>query len=172
MSAAGEQLLALDQRLARWLNGVIRRSSLASVVGGIAFWLAPAEVVLMLSLAVRGQSRAALRMLCAVGTVYLLVEAVGVVFARQRPFAQHNQVAELLSHQPRRSFPSRHVASGIAMAAVAAPAHPDVARVMMCLAWLLGLSRVAAGLHYPSDVLAGAVLGDIVGRCWRTVHGP
>ena len=35
---------------------------------------------------------------------------------------------------------------------------------MAGLAWLLGLSRVAAGLHYPSDVLAGAVLGTVIGR--------
>ena len=35
---------------------------------------------------------------------------------------------------------------------------------MTIVAAMLGLSRVAAGLHYPSDVLAGAIVGLVVGR--------
>jgi membrane-associated phospholipid phosphatase len=38
---------------------------------------------------------------------------------------------------------------------------------MSGVAWALGLSRVAAGLHYPIDVLGGALLGGVVGRLLR-----
>jgi membrane-associated phospholipid phosphatase len=39
--------------------------------------------------------------------------------------------------------------------------------LMAVLAAALGVARVRAGLHYPSDVLAGAVLGSIIGRLLR-----
>jgi membrane-associated phospholipid phosphatase len=39
---------------------------------------------------------------------------------------------------------------------------------MAIVAWLLGVSRIAAGLHYPSDVLAGAALGGAIGRLLAT----
>jgi membrane-associated phospholipid phosphatase len=68
-----------------------------------------------------------------------------------------------VAHTAERSFPSRHVASGLAMAAIGRDAHPKLGAAMAAVAWLLGLSRVAAGLHYPSDVLAGAALGRALG---------
>ena len=53
------------------------------------------------------------------------------------------------------------------MAAIGRRAHPHLGLAMTSVAWLLGLSRVATGLHYPSDVLAGALLGSIIGRLLR-----
>jgi membrane-associated phospholipid phosphatase len=38
---------------------------------------------------------------------------------------------------------------------------------MSVVAWALGASRVAAGVHYPTDVFGGAALGLIVGRYTR-----
>jgi undecaprenyl-diphosphatase len=88
---------------------------------------------------------------------------IGFVWPRQRPFARLAHVEALLKHDAARSFPSRHVASGLAMAAIGARAHPRLGTAMTLVAWLLGLSRVAAGLHYPSDVLGGAALGQLIG---------
>jgi membrane-associated phospholipid phosphatase len=51
----------------------------------------------------------------------------------------------------------------LAMAAIGGREHPGLGRTMTIVAWLLGASRVAAGLHYPSDVLAGALLGRVAG---------
>ncbi len=118
-------------------------------------------------LALRGHRRTALRMLYAVCIIYLTSEAVGLVLARQRPFAHVSDVQELLSHHPARSFPSRHVASAVAMALLARDSDRRVARAMASVAALLGVSRIAAGLHYPSDVVAGAVLGLTIARYVR-----
>jgi undecaprenyl-diphosphatase len=70
-------------------------------------------------------------------------------------------------HGPQRSFPSRHVASALAMASIGGRSNRRIGAAMTCLAWLLAISRVAAGLHFPSDILAGAVLGKVVGRLLR-----
>ena len=105
-----------------------------------------------------------MRMLTAVGLLYLASEGLGRLWPRRRPFGRLGQVEALVAHTDERSFPSRHVASGLAMAVIGANAHPRLGTAMATVAWALGLSRVAAGLHYPSDVLAGALLGFATGR--------
>jgi membrane-associated phospholipid phosphatase len=54
------------------------------------------------------------------------------------------------------------------MAVIIQPAARRTARTMALLAAALGLSRIRAGLHYPSDVAAGALLGYVVGRALRS----
>ena len=62
---------------------------------------------------------------------------------------------------------SGNTGSGLAMAAVGAQEHPRLGVLMASVAWLLGASRVAAGLHYPSDVLGGAIIGHAIGSYAR-----
>ncbi|HEY4462667.1 MAG TPA: phosphatase PAP2 family protein [Streptosporangiaceae bacterium] len=57
------------------------------------------------------------------------------------------------------SFPSGHAANAAAFATGAAIEMPSLAAPAIGLAVLVGASRVATGLHYPSDVLAGAAIG-------------
>lgn len=153
-----------DDALTRALNAAVRRSALMSrIVGRLAAWLAGVEVALMLFLALVGRRRAATHMLGTVALVYLVCDALGAIWPRQRPFARLSDVEALTPHTPERSFPSRHVASGLAMAALGGRAHPRLGATMAGVAWLLGACRVAAGLHYPTDILGGALLGRAVG---------
>lgn len=64
------------------------------------------------------------------------------------------------------SFPSAHAASSFAAATAFGPLLPRLP--WRGLAVTMGLSRVVLGVHYPSDVLAGALLGVVVGRAGRT----
>lgn len=57
------------------------------------------------------------------------------------------------------SFPSGHTASAVAFAAAAGPALPVVTVPLGLLACAVGYSRIHTGVHYPGDVVAGAVLG-------------
>ncbi len=121
----------------------------------------------MASLAIGGRQNSAVRMLAAVALVYLTSEVLGALWQRQRPFARLSEVEALVPHPEQRSFPSRHVASGLAMAVIGRRAHPRLGLAMAAVASGLGVSRVAAGLHYPSDVVAGAVLGSAIGWLLR-----
>ena len=157
-------LLRVDDALVGGLNSSVRRSPpAASAVGRLAAGLAGVERLLMVALALAGRRDSAVRMLAAVGLVYLLSDALGAIWPRQRPFARLSQVEALATHSPERSFPSRHVASALAMAAVGGRAHHRLGTAMATVGWVLGVSRVAAGLHYPSDVIGGALLGAGVG---------
>jgi membrane-associated phospholipid phosphatase len=162
------RMMAADVALAIRLNALVRRSvSVRVLAAGSSTWLAGVEVLLMGALVVAGRRRLAGRMLGAVGLVYLASEILGGIWQRRRPFADHADIEVLVPHSAPRSFPSRHVASGLAMAAIGGAAHPFLGLAMTAVAWLLGLSRVAAGLHYPTDVFAGGLLGSIIGSVLR-----
>ncbi|HEV7631790.1 MAG TPA: phosphatase PAP2 family protein, partial [Steroidobacteraceae bacterium] len=57
------------------------------------------------------------------------------------------------------SFPSGHTLHAVSFTLIASMAFPLLALLLVPLALLIALSRVVLGLHYPSDVLAGALLG-------------
>lgn len=62
------------------------------------------------------------------------------------------------------SFPSFHTAASFSLATVFAKEYPSMRIPLFGLASIIGFSRVYLGEHYPSDVVAGAVLGYLVGR--------
>ena len=61
-----------------------------------------------------------------------------------------------------RSFPSGHTAAAVAFASGAGHVLPLASVPLHTLAALVAYSRVHTGVHYPGDVLAGAVLGSVV----------
>jgi membrane-associated phospholipid phosphatase len=168
LEALTERLLSADAAGVVRLNAAVRTSRAArTLTNRGASGLAGVEVLLMAGLALGGRGSSAARMLAAVALVYLASEASGALWQRRRPFAQLSQVEALVPHGGKRSFPSRHVASGLAMAVIGWAAHPRLGLTMAALAGTLGISRIAAGLHYPSDVLAGVALGSAIGWLLR-----
>lgn len=61
------------------------------------------------------------------------------------------------------SFPSAHATSSFAVATAMTRVEPLVGALAFLLALALALGRPYLGMHYPSDVLAGAVLGVLLG---------
>jgi undecaprenyl-diphosphatase len=61
-----------------------------------------------------------------------------------------------------RSFPSGHTAAAVAFASGVARVLPSAGLPLRCLAALVGYSRVHTGVHYPGDVVAGAVMGGVL----------
>lgn len=62
-----------------------------------------------------------------------------------------------------RSFPSGHTAAAVAFATGVAYVLPAAGVPLHVLAALVGYSRVHTGVHYPGDVVAGALLGAVIG---------
>ena len=60
------------------------------------------------------------------------------------------------------SFPSNHAANMFAAAAVLSAAYPSLTPLFYCAAVIVSYSRVYVGVHYPLDVIGGAVLGSLI----------
>ena len=67
------------------------------------------------------------------------------------------------------SFPSGHTSTSFACAYVISRLAPRLTVFVFVLAALIGFSRVYVGVHYPLDVLAGAVLGVVVAKALLTL---
>ena len=81
------------------------------------------------------------------------------LFVRERPFITHTAIDPAAAPLDRYSFPSGHTLHAVSFAWQASGHFPELGWVLLPLAALIGGSRVVLGLHYPSDVLAGAALG-------------
>ena len=105
-------------------------------------------------------------LLTGVGTVvaYGLSEALKLVVDEERPCRVVSGV-EVIAHCPAMgdwSFPSNHATLAAGIAVGIALLRPRLAAIALPLAAAAALARVAAGVHYPHDVAAGAALGASV----------
>ncbi|MDR7297816.1 undecaprenyl-diphosphatase [Pelomonas aquatica] len=89
---------------------------------------------------------------------------------RQRPFERCHDIRACLKVPDAFSFPSGHTLHAFAFAMLLASFHPALAPLLWGFAALVGLSRVVLGLHFPSDVLFGALLGTATASLVRLVH--
>ncbi|MGB5541004.1 MAG: phosphatase PAP2 family protein [Gammaproteobacteria bacterium] len=82
---------------------------------------------------------------------------------RERPYVRHaGQVACAMPPLDRYSFPSGHTLHAVSFTLVLCSYFPQMIWVLLPFALLVALSRMILGLHYPSDVLAGAMIGGIL----------
>jgi undecaprenyl-diphosphatase len=81
------------------------------------------------------------------------------LFVRERPFITHTAIDPAAAPLDRYSFPSGHTLHAVSFAWQASAHFQELGLVLLPLAALIAGSRVVLGLHYPSDVLAGAALG-------------
>jgi undecaprenyl-diphosphatase len=103
--------------------------------------------------------------------VMALTGALGVVvykvlkraFVRERPFITHEAIDLAMPPLDRYSFPSGHTLHAVSFVLQATIHFPQLGWVLIPLALTIAASRVILGLHYPTDVLAGAVLGASLG---------
>jgi len=83
------------------------------------------------------------------------------IFTRDRPYVKHGDISILLAPPDRFSFPSGHTAGAFTVVFFMWYFYPIWTWPFLVLAILIGFSRMYLGLHYPTDVLAGMVLGYV-----------
>ncbi len=89
-----------------------------------------------------------------------LAQDIGHVWFRERPYV-HHAATLLLSPSADPSFPSDHAVGAFGLAVPFLLARRRIGWLLVGMATTLAVSRVAAGTHYPSDVLGGAGLGAL-----------
>ena len=81
---------------------------------------------------------------------------------RPRPYINNPDIHLIMAPLDQYSFPSGHTLHAVAFSLVALSHYPELWSLLVPFACLVALSRPALGLHYPSDVLAGAAIGAMI----------
>jgi undecaprenyl-diphosphatase len=163
LDAALDRIQRWDARLCertnRWLHyrPLLQAARLVSWLGNGIFWYA-----LMLALLARAPRESALPVLhmllvgAACTAAYKMLKR-GTL--RLRPYQSLQGVAAGAMPLDAFSFPSGHTLHAVAFTLVALHYWPWLGAILVPFTLLTAVSRVILGLHYPSDVLAGALIG-------------
>jgi len=152
-----------DLWLCLWCNRAVHRRllqrgfALVSRLGDGVFWY---SLMAVLPLA-RGRAGLATSLhMALVGLIALLLyRGLKRRCSRPRPAHAHPGIHLGTAPLDLYSFPSGHTLHAVAFTAVALAHFPALFWVLVPFTALVALSRVILGLHYPSDVLAGATIG-------------
>ena len=137
---------------------------LVSRLGDGVFWYG-----LMLAIIVTQQAdgiRPVLHMLAAGLTGTLIYKWLKHKTHRPRPFQVRQDVWVIGKPLDHFSFPSGHTLHAVAFSVVAMHYYPTLAVILVPFMLMIAMSRVILGLHYPSDVLAGASIGYLIAQLY------
>jgi undecaprenyl-diphosphatase len=124
-------------------------------------------ILVALFLAVPGRwraigQRAAVAAAASAGLALLIGTVISTLVDRPRPFVAHpDTIHAFLSHAADPSFPSDHATASFAIAIAVLLRQRLWGAVLLVLAFVVSAGRVFLGLHYPSDVAGGALLGTL-----------
>ena len=123
---------------------------------GGAVWIETAVLLLFF----RKTRRAGVAMLLALAAGYVIGNlCIKELVMRPRPFVTHSDLTALLDPGDPWSFPSGHALSSFAAATALWCFHKKTGVLALVLAALIAFSRLYASVHYPTDVLAGMLIG-------------
>lgn len=162
-----EVIQNFDFRILDWIQYNLKSNVLDSIMpiitslgNGGAIWIMITAILLIFKKTREyGYMSAIALVLCLiVGNL-----ALKPFIARTRPF-DINQMIEILISKPKDfSFPSGHTMSSFAVATVLMYMDMKIGIISFVLALLIGFSRLYLYVHFPSDVIAGMILGILAG---------
>lgn len=104
-----------------------------------------------------------LRILLLPAAGLLAVSLLRRVLMAERPYERYGFTPLLEKHTKGNSFPSRHVFSNFIIGLAVMSVWPLPGAALLLAGILLAVLRVVTGVHFPKDVLAGALLAILIG---------
>lgn len=163
-----ENLLTLDGAVLLWIQEFLRHPFFDPIVIFITslgdaglIWIV---ATILLLIPKKTRKAGCISALALLGSLLINNYLIKNLVARPRPFTKLAELTILIPKPGEFSFPSGHTSASFAAATVFYRHLPKKLGVpAMILAVLIGFSRLYVGVHYPTDVLAGAILGTLIG---------
>ncbi len=163
MSRFFRAVINRDVQLFYWINHRIKCKTLDLVMpkithlGGALFTI---TFTLMLVLFGHGKFRqigweAAIALISS----GIVVQLIKYIVNRNRPYKVLEKVNLIKAPFCQKSFPSGHTTAIFSLSMVMGSNFPGLYPVIQTIAGLVGVSRAYVGVHYPSDILIGALIG-------------
>jgi undecaprenyl-diphosphatase len=161
-----QSLVNLDRKLFIAINVKLHRKFLnfwvfnLTRLGGATFTIA--ITLLIWRLASPTWSRVGLQAFTALALSHIPVAIAKKLYPRIRPYLSLPGINTFKNPLKDHSFPSGHTTAIFSVTIPFMIAQPSLIIILAPLALLVGTSRIYLGLHYPSDVLAGLIIGTSV----------
>jgi len=163
-------LITVDRSIFKAINSVAGKSPVLDWLArlGADDHIIPIVLTLLVLLLVliardrRAREVAFTCLICAligVAISMILLYALNAAFFRPRPFTSYQTVHLLFYHNTDSAFPSNAATLAYVLAFSVLLYNRKVGAVMLALATCVGLARIAVGIHYPLDIVGGALLG-------------
>lgn len=144
-----------------------------SFITNVRHWF-PVYIIALLYLTIKGGRKgriaAVLVLLLVAATDQLGAKVIKEIFQRLRPCNALPDVLTPLGCTGTFSFPSNHALNNFAVGFFFLLLYPKTKWYLLTVASLIAISRVYLGLHYPSDILGGAILGIGFGYLFSYLH--
>lgn len=118
----------------------------------------------------KAQQHIAKEAVWAAGLAILIGESLSLLVLRVRPFLFWDNIIVLIPPPLTGSWPSIHTATALAMTTALFMINKKLGWFGLLLAAGVALGRVAAGVHYPTDILSGALIGFLAYCLVRLGH--
>jgi undecaprenyl-diphosphatase len=162
---AVKRVAACDMAVCGLLNGASRRPAVRNLFAAVSrlgdgwFWYG---LMILLPLLYGQSGVTASLLMLRVGILnYIIYKIVKELTGRHRPCAVDSAIAVGAAPLDQYSFPSGHTMHAVAFTLAATAQHGELAWMLVPFAALVALSRMILGLHYPTDVIAGGVIGAL-----------
>lgn len=160
-------IVRFDNWVFRGINSRLRCQLLDKVMPGLTFLggatISVLTCILLIIISYRVNDLGKASFYALAGS-HLVVQIVKRFVTRPRPYLALDGVNLWEGHILKDySFPSGHTTASFSLATVIGMYYPVAAPFVLLLAWLIGVSRIYLGQHYPTDVFIGSVTGIVSG---------
>ena len=161
-----EKIIDMDEKILLWIQEHMTADFLTPIMKVFTYslnsGLLPIAITILL-VCFKKTRKIGVLCACAIAATFLIDNIIiKNIVARVRPYEAVEGVSRLIAKQRDYSFPSGHSAAAFTFATVIfKKCSPKIGVPALVYAALVAFSRMYLGVHYPSDVLIGAVTGSL-----------
>lgn len=112
----------------------------------------------------RKEKKLALLMIVGIAAGALFTYPLKFLIDRARPYDQITDTRLLTPHESDPSFPSGHAEMSFLAATVVSKFHPEYSKYLYAFSFIVALSRIYVGVHFPADAVGGIIVGIMIGK--------